>query len=560
MLASRNTTGRPAGLSDGRRDRGVRQRHERHRPALLRSCRSVMTRTSGDLAPSAVRNAFDVLERGSSPRSWCARRGSAADRVCPARWGARQTSHMAGIPKAAQVESCGWSLRERSGGRYSVIWRRMRPLTSGPHVAPAGRSSNRGYVCLHESGERRRRARRQRTSARSSSSLARRIRWRSCTRHRRAAPRDRRAVRRVQLRQPERAGKWSIAQVLQHLADSDLVWGWRARLILAQDRPTITGYDQDLWAERLRYDEAEPADIARDVRRAAAREPAAARTCDRRRSRSASACTPSAARRASSTACGSTPATTSCTCGRSRESARPLPSRRPCGGCRGVADRILADQRSAWGEERRCRCSYRCARVPIWTNWSTAVGGVRHPRPAGGRRRLDGPGVRRPRRPLPRSRCRRRMHDDRPRRHRRDGRRAARRGFGGALPARSRTPQPEVRPDFRDSDRPRSRVSPRPQRPAGGRDSLVSARRPPCFRAAADRAASRRRLPRARRRARLSARRHRGDQQHLALHFPEARVRRARPSLLCRLPVRQPGVFASIAGHDGPVLLDREIG
>jgi uncharacterized damage-inducible protein DinB len=62
----------------------------------------------------------------------------------------------------------------------------------------------------------------------------------------------------AQLRTPETPGKWSIAQVLQHLADSDLVWGWRARLILAQDRPTITGYDQDLWADRLHYAEAIP--------------------------------------------------------------------------------------------------------------------------------------------------------------------------------------------------------------------------------------------------------------------------------------------------------------
>lgn len=61
-----------------------------------------------------------------------------------------------------------------------------------------------------------------------------------------------------QLRRPEAPGKWSIAQVLQHLADSDLVWGWRARLILAQDKPPITGYDQDLWAERLHYAEADP--------------------------------------------------------------------------------------------------------------------------------------------------------------------------------------------------------------------------------------------------------------------------------------------------------------
>jgi hypothetical protein len=62
-----------------------------------------------------------------------------------------------------------------------------------------------------------------------------------------------------QLRQAERGGKWSIAQVLQHLADSELVGGWRFRLILAQDRPQLTGYDQDLWADRLRYSDADPA-------------------------------------------------------------------------------------------------------------------------------------------------------------------------------------------------------------------------------------------------------------------------------------------------------------
>jgi uncharacterized damage-inducible protein DinB len=63
-----------------------------------------------------------------------------------------------------------------------------------------------------------------------------------------------------QLRQPEKTGKWSIAQVLDHLADSDVVWAWRMRLILAQDRPTITGYDQDAWAERLHDGETSPSE------------------------------------------------------------------------------------------------------------------------------------------------------------------------------------------------------------------------------------------------------------------------------------------------------------
>ncbi|MEO7157252.1 MAG: DinB family protein, partial [Vicinamibacterales bacterium] len=55
------------------------------------------------------------------------------------------------------------------------------------------------------------------------------------------------------LKTPEAPGKWSVAHVLRHLADTDVVWGWRMRLILAQDRPTITGFDQDQWADRLDY-------------------------------------------------------------------------------------------------------------------------------------------------------------------------------------------------------------------------------------------------------------------------------------------------------------------
>src|SRR5215831_989771 len=51
-----------------------------------------------------------------------------------------------------------------------------------------------------------------------------------------------------ELRAPEAPGKWSIIQVVRHLADSEIVWGWRLRLVLSQDRPPITGYDQDAWA------------------------------------------------------------------------------------------------------------------------------------------------------------------------------------------------------------------------------------------------------------------------------------------------------------------------
>ena len=67
----------------------------------------------------------------------------------------------------------------------------------------------------------------------------------------------------ARLSQPESPGKWSMRQVAQHLADSELVWGYRLRLVLAQERPTLTGYDQDLWSDRLHYDKL-PIDEALD--------------------------------------------------------------------------------------------------------------------------------------------------------------------------------------------------------------------------------------------------------------------------------------------------------
>jgi hypothetical protein len=62
------------------------------------------------------------------------------------------------------------------------------------------------------------------------------------------------------LRRPEKPGKWSPIEVVQHLADSELVWSYRMRLVAAEDRPTLTGYDQDAWATGLRYRDADPGD------------------------------------------------------------------------------------------------------------------------------------------------------------------------------------------------------------------------------------------------------------------------------------------------------------
>lgn len=63
---------------------------------------------------------------------------------------------------------------------------------------------------------------------------------------------------------PERAGKWSVRQVVQHLADSDLVGGFRFRMVLAHEAPELPGYDQDLWAERLAYQDIDLATSLQD--------------------------------------------------------------------------------------------------------------------------------------------------------------------------------------------------------------------------------------------------------------------------------------------------------
>jgi hypothetical protein len=49
-------------------------------------------------------------------------------------------------------------------------------------------------------------------------------------------------------------GRWSVREIVHHLADSEMTAAVRLRLLIAQDRPTIHGYDQDEFARRLYYD------------------------------------------------------------------------------------------------------------------------------------------------------------------------------------------------------------------------------------------------------------------------------------------------------------------
>jgi len=58
-------------------------------------------------------------------------------------------------------------------------------------------------------------------------------------------------------RQPE-PGKWSIAQILAHLADAELVGSWRMRQVLGNNGVTIQAFDQDVWADVFAYARRDP--------------------------------------------------------------------------------------------------------------------------------------------------------------------------------------------------------------------------------------------------------------------------------------------------------------
>lgn len=59
---------------------------------------------------------------------------------------------------------------------------------------------------------------------------------------------------RDQLSQPEGPGKWSAIEIVRHLMHTELVYAYRYRITVAQDKPNIPGFDQDAWASGLEED------------------------------------------------------------------------------------------------------------------------------------------------------------------------------------------------------------------------------------------------------------------------------------------------------------------
>jgi len=62
-------------------------------------------------------------------------------------------------------------------------------------------------------------------------------------------------------------GKWSIRQIMAHLADGELVGAQRFRQVVAEDNPKLGAFDQDAWARNLDYARRQPKQALDSFRR-----------------------------------------------------------------------------------------------------------------------------------------------------------------------------------------------------------------------------------------------------------------------------------------------------
>jgi DinB superfamily len=60
------------------------------------------------------------------------------------------------------------------------------------------------------------------------------------------------------LRRAPAADRWSIAEIVTHLADAEVVGAYRFRLILAANGTPLQAYDQNAWARELSYTSSDP--------------------------------------------------------------------------------------------------------------------------------------------------------------------------------------------------------------------------------------------------------------------------------------------------------------
>jgi hypothetical protein len=56
-----------------------------------------------------------------------------------------------------------------------------------------------------------------------------------------------------QLKWRPQPAKWSIAEIIAHLADTEIVASWRMRSVIGENGVTIQPYDQEAWASAFKY-------------------------------------------------------------------------------------------------------------------------------------------------------------------------------------------------------------------------------------------------------------------------------------------------------------------
>src|SRR3974390_707621 len=62
----------------------------------------------------------------------------------------------------------------------------------------------------------------------------------------------------AKLRKRPAPDKWSVAEIVTHLADAEIAYSWRIRFILGAPGSPIQGFDQDGWVEAMHYTKRDP--------------------------------------------------------------------------------------------------------------------------------------------------------------------------------------------------------------------------------------------------------------------------------------------------------------
>ena len=67
----------------------------------------------------------------------------------------------------------------------------------------------------------------------------------------------------AELSQKPHASRWSVVEILAHLADAEVVGAWRLRSVLASNGTALQAFDQNAWASTFKYGDTDPVESLR---------------------------------------------------------------------------------------------------------------------------------------------------------------------------------------------------------------------------------------------------------------------------------------------------------